>query len=139
MNLAEFLAARLDEDEATAKAATPAPWVVDDYDSKTIYVDAHEQYVVPIWDMRPEDQRPEDAAHIARHDPARVLRDVEAKRKILAIHQPHLSDYGEPPTCSACWPEPKIGTHPLYPCSTVRALAAVWSDHPDYRQEWALA
>jgi hypothetical protein len=23
------------------------------------------------------------------------------------------------------------------PCTTLRAIAATWSDHPDYRPEWA--
>ena len=69
-------------------------------------------------------------------DPARVLREVAAKRAILAIHEPMPSMYGEPPVCSACWPAPQIATHPLWPCSTVRQMIAVYSDHPDYRQEW---
>lgn len=57
------------------------------------------------------------AGHIARHDPARVLREVEAKRRILALHEelnePHLYE-------------------------AVQHLAAVWSDHPGYRPEWAV-
>lgn len=24
-----------------------------------------------------------------------------------------------------------------WPCPTVRAVASIWSDHPDYRAEWA--
>lgn len=66
----------------------------------------------------------------------RALREVAFKRAILAIHGPMPSMYGEPPVCSACWPAPQIATHPLWPCSTVRQMITVWSDHPDYDLEW---
>lgn len=53
--------------------------------------------------------------------PARVLREVAAKRALLAAYEdaPEFSD-------------PWIGLD-----AAVRICAAVWSDHPDYRQEWA--
>jgi hypothetical protein len=57
------------------------------------------------------------AGHIARHDPARVLREVEAKRQMLAFHDrahPHDGD----------------------PCTTQRLLVLPYADHPDYRPEW---
>ena len=57
---------------------------------------------------------------------ARVLREVEAKRAVLNAYvctdgdSPRDRDRGR-------WD----GLH-----ATVRHLAAVYSDHPDYRQEW---
>ncbi len=77
-----FIKARLDEDEAAAKAWLPFG-------------------------------NPDAAAreHIARQDPGRVLREVEAKREIIRV-------------CGRVY--------------VLRCLAAVYSDHPDYRQEWAL-
>ncbi len=60
--------------------------------------------------------------------PARVLREVEAVRAVMAIHEAAPSMYGEPPVCMACWPQPRIGTHPLWPCSTLRALAGIWEE-----------
>lgn len=60
------------------------------------------------------------AGHIARHDPAKVLRRVRADRLILdhveaSIHAsgPHLGD---------TW--------------VLRLLALRYNDHPDYQQEW---
>jgi hypothetical protein len=82
-----------------------------------------------------EEVRPQDARHIARHDPARVLREVEAKRVILAGHRP---DERERYWCGRCRivRDDNIWVGPAYPCSTLLALAAVYSDHPDYRAEW---
>lgn len=74
----------------------------------------------------------EQAQHIARHDPARVLREVAAKRAILALIErveglENLID-GE-------WP---IGWPTDYPSmELLPLLAAAYVDHPDYRPEWA--
>src|SRR5690348_3635216 len=73
----------------------------------------------------------------------RALREVEAERAILAEHLPREYDrYGRTGTyCRTC-----VTDHEAYmdddapdpwPCATVRHLAAVWSDHADYRPEWA--
>lgn len=59
-------------------------------------------------------------AHIIRHDPARVLREVEAKRKVVDRYA-WLREHGD--TGDARWVLP--------------LLAAVYADHPDYRPEWA--
>jgi hypothetical protein len=68
--------------------------------------------------------------------PERMRREVAVKRKILALHEPLPSSYGEPSVCPSCWPQPWVGTHPLAPCPTMRHLVAVYSNHPDYRDEW---
>ena len=80
------------------------------------------------------------AMHIARHDPARVLREAGAKRKILAYHAPEFTDYRDGDgiergtyECTECDPG---GSPDNWPCRTMRALAAVYADHKDYQQEW---
>ena len=105
-DLAAFLRARLDEDEAAARAAADGPWT-----SSGPYVDAPGAGIIM------QARHTEDAAHAARHDPARVLREVEAKRAILAQWQ------AQPP-------DSPVLTNALY------QLAAVYSDHPGYRPEW---
>jgi hypothetical protein len=71
--------------------------------------------------------------------PARVLREIAAKRAILGRHMPHQPAFGGP-ACNWCSEDvddrPQIAKEP-WPCPDVRSLAAVWSDHQDYRQEWA--
>lgn len=74
------------------------------------------------------------AEHIARHDPARVLADVAAKRRIIELHTGghECSTYdhnGEIDNCTWCIDS--------WDCSTLRLLALPHADHPDYRSEWA--
>jgi hypothetical protein len=72
---------------------------------------------------------------------ARVRREIAAKRAILAEHTEIGRNSKDGPTCNACV---NIEADPMfddiyvpYPCKTVRLLAAVYSDHPGYRPEWA--
>jgi hypothetical protein len=85
-DLVEFLRAALDEDERVARAAAakcPAPWTGrTDIDGEHPFVqDADGDRIMHHEDSVPEI---ETAAHIARHDPARVLAEVAAKRGLLA-------------------------------------------------------
>jgi hypothetical protein len=84
-----------------------------------------------------------DADHIARHDPARVLAECAAKRAIVEEHQP--VDYTSmgmesPNACHICGIDAGMGEwewlRDSWPCPTLRALAAVYADHADYRDEW---
>ena len=100
-DLVTFLRARLDEDEAAATAA---------------------EREMGTWGG----QRPSyaklgfDVGDLAQtFNPARVLREVAAKRAIVR---------------SECSPYPE-GHASL--SVTLRQLAAVYRDHPDYRPEWA--
>jgi hypothetical protein len=100
-DLTAFLNARLAEDEAVANAAASAA-------------------LASYWLPSEPSADPGYAAfrlHVASHDPFRVLREVEAMRKILA-------DRWGGPDHQDMWEH------------HVRLLAAIWSDHPDYRPEW---
>ncbi len=126
-SISEFLLARIAEDEAAARALViPAH---DGYQphpelsswqyapgGEVEYVQTPEMLSHPYSDalyvtLDSEGLSPSvgEAAgrHIARHDPARVLRECEAKRRIVEGHK------------------------------TLRALASVYSDHPDYDEAWA--
>lgn len=76
--------------------------------------------------------------HVARHDPARVLREVAAKRAIVKIHRPYVQDELDPNTkvtCAGCDTE-----HPEdWPCAHLKLIASIYSDHPNYRTEWAVS
>jgi hypothetical protein len=77
-----------------------------------------------------------DAAHIALHDPARVLREVEAGRVLLK----YLTDMsGQPVMLLVGESAEAVGQGDgivLRASWLLREFAAVYSDHPDYRQEW---
>jgi hypothetical protein len=131
-DIVAFLRARLDEDEAAAKKATGEHW---EFDGATvIYGHALEQVVDYVYDDNQE--------HIARHDPARVLREVEAKRRIVDEHPvdtPWRPEFG---SCETCADEELGGDDgdsrfkKSFPCPTIRLLALPYSDHPDYDPAW---
>lgn len=107
-DLVAFLNARLDEDEHWAHMAE-AGWPPRDV---TVVSDNPQRYP-----LMPTEITPSKATFILRHDPSRVLREVAAKRRILGwADSPALPDYEK---------------HYV-----LDALAAVYSDHPDCRQEW---
>jgi hypothetical protein len=66
----------------------------------------------------------EEAAHIALHDPASVLRRCAADRKILAIHAPQGGDW-EPYACEGCGSDSEFGVlvDHTNDCETLQALA----------------
>lgn len=75
--------------------------------------------------------------HAARHDPARVLREVAAKRAIIEQH-PNVND-GDCGTCVVgAWGYPTHGSSrpASWPCPTLRHLAAPHAEHPDYNESW---
>jgi hypothetical protein len=124
-DLVAFLRARLDEDEATARAAAGLRWFLDsteDSDQRSIrYTGPSTLRPGDLADYYVADRVDEhDAAHIARHDPARVLREVEAKRAIVDAYENSTEG-------SIVWDV--LGF-------AATTLAAIWRDHPDYRQEW---
>ena len=63
------------------------------------------------------------AAHIARHDPARILRQCEAARAVIADLL-HLEAVGDIPGLRATE-------------VTLRQLASVHRDNPDFDQSWS--
>lgn len=135
VSITEFITARLGEDEQQALSASPGPWHLNAEHDEVIAVDGIE---VCTAHALSNNQLRNTARHIARHDPARVLREVAAKRAILAENAPKVTTWvGEPDTlsCGRCgtWNEYPVS----YPCRTLRTLAAIYSDHPDYNHEWS--
>lgn len=119
--LAAFLNARLDEDERAARAASPGPW-----SANAEHDEVHGDDGIPVADGFALSNRQLRATvdHIVRHDPVRVLRDVEAKRRMLDwLHRTrdwaienNLWSYDE--------------TEPLL------LIALPYADHPDFDPAW---
>lgn len=139
--LVQFLRDRLDEDYEVARLTLgpnvmarvrrggPAPrWVPSPEGDAGIWDSDGTPRVKFVW-ARERD-------HIVRHDPARVLREVEAKRRIIERHSPH--SMGECRTCERPHWGVNICDHceRAAPCPDLRDLAAVYADHPDYLPEW---
>jgi Family of unknown function (DUF6221) len=148
-DLVAFLTARLDEDEAAAKAAGG-------------FLDSGSpgELAANLQHFRWRGSPIAEAAiaHVAEHRPARVLREIDAKRNILAEHPVDaellawslkaaevVAGRAAPLSwCMRCYtplPDSRDDEdqyeHVDWPCPTLRALAAVWSGHPDYDPEWA--
>lgn len=116
MNITEFLEARIAEDEKWAQQEDA------DYADTTL---------LPTY----------DSDNQANWSTPRVLAECAAKRAIIAEHAIDLDM--RDPYCDTCaeWWKCEVGEGPpmvKYPCPTIRALTAVYKDHPDYQQEWAL-
>ncbi|MEV0256984.1 DUF6221 family protein [Streptomyces sp. NPDC050732] len=84
-----------------------------------------------------------DAAHVARQDPARVLREIDANRRRLERHTPQLmvgrdSNEGAPSTyvlgCPTC--QAGVVVEGDWPCEEVRDMLVSYADRPGYREEW---
>ncbi|PZG47473.1 hypothetical protein C1I98_13465 [Spongiactinospora gelatinilytica] len=155
--LAQFVAARLDEDAQAALTLLGA-------DAR---IGFQRGVPAPRWEVQPGGAIrsadgtlrvrftwSDEAMHIVRHDPATVLRDVEAKRRILDEHAIVHRDVvwlekdgeeieersAELPVCGRCVSKNSAfhsrGDVPEGPCVTVRLLALPHDDHPDYQEEW---
>jgi hypothetical protein len=74
--------------------------------------------------------------HVARQDPARVLRQVEAHRRILARHAPIEQPSGFPvrgftgPYCGGCGSKGNGFGFTPWPCPDVQDLAAIYEETP---------
>lgn len=119
-DLVTFLRARIDEDDLTVREANTSPEMVTGIPRS--YAKA------PV------------AIHIARFaNPDRALREIEAKREMLRLAAQSRKNANLPPET----PHGPSGAgffvkgYAAAMEHTLRLLAAVYADHPDYRPEWA--
>lgn len=112
-SIVEFLTARLQEDEDTAQAGGGDEW---EYEYGSSWIVSNPEGPVVYDEGSPTENQ---AVHIAR-----VLREVEAKRKIVEAASITLDIY--------------TGFSPFmdFITETLRRLASTWADHPDYDPAW---
>ncbi|MBT2266441.1 DUF6221 family protein [Rhodococcus erythropolis] len=154
--IVKFLEARLAEDEAIALKAggSEAEWLYRaEYDNETgnevVWANSrseterrgsslpfvtYERYVTMDHEGCLPAVGEDDGTHIARHDPARILREVEAKRAIVKAYE-----------------DADIRAHDTYGGyedilngesngleRALELLTAAYSDHPDFDPDWPL-
>ena len=120
--LAAFLAARLDEDEKAAQSALR--W---HETGSCVYIAIY----ASTWQALDD------------YDPDRALRDIAAKRTILDMYTSTLALVEHPLVIEEGQFTGKISVQDYMDAKrelavlrpAVTALAAIWSDHPDYGQE----
>jgi hypothetical protein len=121
-DLIAFLKEAIDEDERMARNAGADEWWVDDEDGEVCRSGGYDVARTP---------KSYYSAHIAEHDPARVLREVRWKRRIFD-HHVKVADGSQ---SSWAWFMAYSETESE---DALRELAAVYADRPGYREEWAI-
>ncbi|NUR06730.1 MAG: hypothetical protein HOQ45_06965 [Nocardioidaceae bacterium] len=158
-DLVNFLLARIAEDEAVARAATPGPWEWEpetdgwgDCGPNLVTVAKLPPYsdgsigpvaeVVGSWghDANGIAVDDADAAHIARWDTTRVLAECEAKRRLIlaCTHEQENWVTVRPGVRQNMPVRVPWGDDDLYE-DALRYLALPYADHPDFRPEWRLS
>ena len=131
--LLTFVNARLDEDEAMARAALSNQA---DPENGWGYEDrALTPHVGVI-------HEPAQAAHIVRHDPVRVLRDVEVTRHLLELHYSWNNEAeraadaarGALASNALKWMRAVERSKVNAAEAMLRVEARRWADHPDYQE-----
>ena len=114
--IVEFIEARLNEDEQIARTAASVDgesWAAEgpfgDQDLDRVSGTGQGDVGYDMAQTAPP--------HIARHDPARVLRQCKALRSVVRLTA-YTGD-------------------PVYEKDLMEDMAAIWSDHPDYRERWS--
>ncbi|MGX4657090.1 DUF6221 family protein [Micromonospora sp. SCSIO 07396] len=120
-DLVTWLRAQLDDDEQAA-IGTGAT--------------GHPAWRVVVTDAQ-SSPTPAQAAHIERHGPWRVMREVEANRRILDRHASYdfPADTEDGPGAYS-WTGRCDHCHEPWPCPDLRDVASQYADRPGYREEW---
>ena len=157
-DLAAFLEARLDDDERIARACPPWPWRLEEDEPDPDYPPPHDGHRRgALFDadvLRPSvvfsdryDEVGPQHDHAVRHDPARVLDEVDAKRRLIGdlLATEHLLANRDTYGCRAVSDREGDNTPSGKPCSCGRdeavrrrlgLLALPYAGHPDYHEEW---
>ena len=148
--LARWLGQQLDEDERIAQA-TAWCWSAQIDNSWTARPPRDEEEGWTVWSkgsaLMASGLEEADAQHIAAHDPARVLREIDADRALVAAYEQacrkrteiadeHWGAAGPSGGLSAVerWKEHDAVAEALKP--HVLRRAAVYADRPGYRDDW---
>lgn len=125
IDMIEFGYARLNEEEAAAKAVRrhPGPWVHEAHSgllpaARDIFDDAGDPVAIANGGYL--------ADHIVLHDPARTLRDIEGKRATIRALEIGCRE--------VCGSDHALVREVLE--QTVRNLLVRWADHPLYEEAW---
>jgi hypothetical protein len=117
--LARWLGQQLDEDERTARAAHPVflHWEYDDCVKEIRDFGNGNTLATGVL--------PHYGAFMHEHDPARVLREIDAKRELLRQYE-HLKH--------EVMPDDMSGVFALE--AVIRAHAQVYDTRPGYKESW---
>lgn len=139
VDLARWLGQQLDEDERIARGAGGATWLE--------FSEGGWVYAAPApmteWKGPGDDghhvasvRLASERAHIAEHDPARVLREIDAKRRVVEEYKAAAAEYAADGL--AYDHESEVGRARTATLERMlRLLALPYVDREGYRPEWA--
>ncbi|MDX3637823.1 DUF6221 family protein [Streptomyces europaeiscabiei] len=129
VDLVQWLRAQLDEDERIARAAGGLAWSRSEHpwDTAVAIRDSEGERVVCDEGWPSEGQE----VHIAAWDPARVLREIDAKRQLLARHERAMENRQAHPVDLAS-AGALLALH-----GAVKLLALPYADRPGYEEALA--
>ncbi|MFF4848810.1 DUF6221 family protein [Streptomyces sp. NPDC001194] len=133
--LIHFIQERLDEDERSARAATPGPWVSDepwlaDWVKSGILGHVADCSIGAGYRA----QSIPDAAHIARYDPARALAEIDTKRRIVQLYTTARGWADRAEDIQVSGNNSQVAS--VAYLDVLRLLALPYADHPEFREEW---
>ena len=134
-DLAEFILACNDEDEAAARAVGPTrAWIQDCPRSASIETAEGQK----LWKLESGSTVGAGALfdHVARHQPGRVLAECDARRRRVVLHMPRTVAGGTAVVCFSCRADDNSGRWHAAPCPSLRLEALPYADHPDYNEAW---
>jgi hypothetical protein len=124
-DLIAFLRARLDDDEQTARAAHQPNWLTDGRRGLRYGLD--DEWMTDALTTA-------DADHIARHDPARVLAEVDAKRQIVTAYEEAATEFKDIGPGMVSYDRMVGSVSSLR--TAIECLSLAYADHPDYQDMW---
>lgn len=125
----EFLTARLDEDDAMARCAGHGCGRLHEHNAGWVEVDLPDEHNArPSYEMR----------FIRTHSPERVLREVEAKRRVVgyALGFRAAANSVAGGDLRADIRKDAADMMAATAEDALKPLAAVYADHPDYEEAW---
>ncbi|MFE7485490.1 DUF6221 family protein [Streptomyces sp. NPDC057552] len=128
--LVAFLKARLDDDERAATAPASAVWASPEWR----FTEGDDGPFVDLGTTHLTEESGLNVAeleHIAHHAPARILREVAAKRQLINDYEESAADLDAQDAPDRDWVGRLDGLE-----AALRHLATAYADHPDHLEEW---
>jgi hypothetical protein len=147
--LVRWLGEQLDIDAQVAREATPGPWqnaptarhhaTASGRSEEAVFASPPDVGAIVVAATGEASERRSliNAEFIAAHDPARVLREINAKRAILARYEFACGQAADERNNSEEGREVWVKVAGALQ-SCVLCLAGPYADRPDFRKEWAL-
>ena len=140
-DLVQWLRAQLDEDERIARAAAdvrgPVWWYegyFGDVDGQVLAGDVLDGGSAAVRSLAMTTRSDAEGEHVARHDPARVLGEIEATRGIVRAYEAAVAAFNDSGPAMANYDRLTGSVSSLR--GSLELLATVYDDRPGFQESW---